>query len=517
MGKNFTKLKSKAFKIRLIKSSLLGAGLALFIMGLLFLLSTLELLIIKPIFTLLIGGGVLAASFALLYFLLYKSNSKFAKELDRKFELNEKVQTMLAFKDSEGAICELQRDDAESSLANVKIKTFDFKSLWSYLLCFVVGIAMLAVSFVIKPKEIIEPPPVVESVPFEITEIQIAALEELIEYVNASEMEEPYRSEISATLVVLLGDLKLATTVDEKDSSVGKAMDAIFDQTGLSSNAVEIINELWRMDTASTKALAKALNYYDWPKLDEWDKFVSKISEFRATLTYNLTEGEELNEEARLEATKLLFAEVSENIITTLTAARVERDDELYVVLMRLATANEVDEQFGTRIYGLQTLSEYIESLGYQNTQRELDATFTALNNEIFRILSQHKINTDTGEYAMTKLSTLFDYPLPKFERPQMFDASIGGESGTEDGTGGGGAISGGTEYGSDDLVFDPYTGKYVEYGVILDKYYALMFGKVEDGDYTEEEKAAMEKYFDILYGGFDNEDENTENENGED
>ena len=37
------------------------------------------------------------------------------------------------------------------------------------------------------------------------------------------------------------------------------------------------------------------------------------------------------------------------------------------------------------------------------------------------------------------------------------------------------------------------------------------MFGKLQNGNYTDEEKLAMEKYFDILYGGFDEGD--TENE----
>ena len=42
---------------------------------------------------------------------------------------------------------------------------------------------------------------------------------------------------------------------------------------------------------------------------------------------------------------------------------------------------------------------------------------------------------------------------------------------------------------------------------------YGIQLPKI---NYTDEEKLAMEKYFDILYGGFDEEDENTENENTE-
>ena len=35
-------------------------------------------------------------------------------------------------------------------------------------------------------------------------------------------------------------------------------------------------------------------------------------------------------------------------------------------------------------------------------------------------------------------------------------------------------------------------SGEYVEYGKIIDAYYSKMFGKVQDGNYTEEEKKAM-------------------------
>ena len=137
---------------------------------------------------------------------------------------------------------------------------------------------------------------------------------------------------------------------------------------------------------------------------------------------------------------------------------------------------------------------------------RELDATIGALSGDLFAALSMHKENTDVGEYAAKRVAQIFGLEAPKFERPAFVKVEGGGSStgSDEENKGGGGAIGSGTEYGSDDLVLDPYTNTYVEYGVIIERYYALMFGGLENGGYTEAEKDAMEKYFAILYGGFE-------------
>ena len=327
-------------------------------------------------------------------------------------------------------------------------------------------------------------------------------------------MEEPYRANIVSELTKMLEDLKLVTTIEDRDTVLDTAIEAILTENDNSSSAIEIINELWKSNANTVKKLAKALNYYDLPKIDEWDKFIARVTELRATFNYELAEGEELVEEKRIEATKLLFAASAEQIITALASSKIDENDELYKVVLRFATASETDEEFGTRLSGLQTISQLIEAMGYTDAQRELDSTFTQLNNEIYDAISQQRTNTETGEYAITKICALFSYPIPKFERPQLIESSTDDSTGNESSGGVSGGIGQGTEYGSDDLVYDPFTNKYVEYGVILEKYYALMFGKVESGDYTEEEKLAMEKYFDILYNGFD--EDNTENENTE-
>ena len=119
--------------------------------------------------------------------------------------------------------------------------------------------------------------------------------------------------------------------------------------------------------------------------------------------------------------------------------------------------------------------------------------------------MDDYKVNTNEGENAVTQICNLFNISRPAFKRPYLYDSDS--FEGIEDDGLGMGGIGGGAVYGSDDLVYDPNTNTYVEYGEILEKYYQAMIDKTFGEGYTKEEKEALEKYFAILYGGFENEE----------
>ncbi|MBQ7907361.1 MAG: hypothetical protein IJ309_05235 [Clostridia bacterium] len=503
--KIFERFKNKAFVVWIIKALLVGCGAGFLVAGVLLLLNKLEISPIGGAFPWLIGALVLALAGVGAFFLIKVNDKALAKTLDRQFGLQEKVQTMLVHKDSQGAIYELQRQDANLSLENARGKRLDLKWLWVYIVCFTLGLAMLITSLIFTHVKEEEPPK--PEVPFELGQLQEAALNELVAYIEASTMQEPYKTNVKAAVVDLITGLKLSKTEKERDICLDLAIETILKQTDDSSCALELMTELWACNTATTRALAKALNYYDWPRLDEWDKYTDTAADFRALFIYVAQADTEPTEEDKVNFLKALLNDTSIKILTSLPKSGLSEEDELYLILVRLANANEVDNALDTKTCGLSTLAENIDTLGYTETERSLDDTMLAYNSIIFKALSQHKTNTDTGEYAITRICDLFGYTLPKLERPVLIETSV--DSGDDSsGGGGGGAIGGGTTFGSDDLVFDPNTGEYVEYGTILSRYYAIMFGKTEAGVYTEEEKAALEKYFSILQDGFPEENE---------
>lgn len=506
MGENFLKFKKKAFTVRLIKSILLGLAVGMLLSGIFLLLFKFEVIKAEPILSLPIGIGAFLLAGGGAYLVLHTSDKSIAKRLDEEFALSEKVQTMLAYQTEEGTIYDLQRKDANESLSVIPVKRLKFKRLWVYVLSFVLGATSLAAGFLFSP--ITTPPPPQPEEAFELTDIQKAAMEELILYVENSAMTSPYKENVATSLKDLLSKLEQATLASQKDVALKASMEYIYKQTDESSTAVELMDALWSSESENVQRLAETLNYYEWQKSDEWRSFSNEMTNLRTSFIHADTVEENPDEIKMAQDTGVLLSRIESNVEISLTRAGVADEDNLSVQLKRFASANETYSD-GTHLYGCAVLSGMAETLGYEKTQKELDATFAALGSEIFRALEQHSANTGTGEYAMTKLNELFLCGLPKFERPNFYAASEGDDPTGDGEEGGGGAgIGDGAVYGSDDLVLDPITNTYVEYGTILDKYYALMFSKVQDGDYTEQEKEAMEKYFAILYGGFEEEGE---------
>ena len=57
--------------------------------------------------------------------------------------------------------------------------------------------------------------------------------------------------------------------------------------------------------------------------------------------------------------------------------------------------------------------------------------------------------------------------------------------------------------------MLDPITGKPIKYVELLDKYNAIMNERLEGDSYTEEQKEAIKKYFDLLYKGVEKKEGN--------
>ena len=506
MSEKFIRFRRRAFIIRLTRSIAAGLFFGLTAAGVLLLLASFEVIALGTLPIAAIAAGAAILTGAAVFLLLHSSDRALAGRLDREFGLNERTQTMLAFRDEAGTIHELQRADAEEKLAALPTSALRFKHLWACVLAVLIGAATLTAGLILKPAP--TPPEPVVDVPFEISAIQIAGLEELISYVDGSEMDSPYRENVVLSLRALLADLKTAKTERERDLALSISLNTIYSETDLSSSTVEMINGMWPVATEETKALVKALNSYTWTPGIEWDDFEEAMLLYRACFAHS-DEGLDSPDEGkmRLETANLL-ASAGTNLLRAVNASGVSHEDALYLVLLRLEAENGQGEG---GILGLTALAEQSEKLGYAALKAELDETVETMNRAIFGVLENMAENVSIGEYAMTRLGELFGCKIPAFKRPMLLGSGSqgGGDGGTgpDDNPDSTGGIGTGAVFGSNDLVLDPATGKYVEYGKILDTYYALVFGKLENGDYTEEERDAIKKYFEILYNGFEKEE----------
>ncbi len=506
MSDNFLKFKRKSKLSRILKAMLYGLSAGLFASGLSVLLSKLDVVDLDYLLCAAVGAAAFAAVFIILFFVLRKSDARLARELDARFGLEERVETMLAYKDEPGAMAGLQRDDTNRILGRVRIKRFKMKRLWICFIALAAGAAMLTASILVpavteeKPKE--------EEVPFELSEYQRKGLSALIEYVASSEMEEPYRGEIKDELSALLSELEEIKTQTKMQAALGESMAFILQITSDSSSMTEIANELWDTEDEYARSLAELINTSSWKEPD-WGDYAEKYVALRALYDYEKTEGEgEPTDEELLAALKWKLDNSSVlKIATALSQSGIPSDDIIYSSISVLLDENS-DGAEGP-ILGFKYLPGYIEDEGltYEESVVMLDRIFDYVSEDIFNAISVKKVNTNVGEYAMTKLSTFFLVPLPGFERPDFVKGSGSSSDGEEDddkdeNESEGGGIGTGDAYGSNDYVLDPLTGEYVKYGTLLAKYYAVMSAKLESGAYSEAQKEAITKYFELLYSG---------------
>ncbi|MBQ8229443.1 MAG: hypothetical protein IJZ32_01960 [Clostridia bacterium] len=502
MTENFSKFKRKHQIVRILKSLMAGVALGAFFGGIFLIASKSNFVGFCPIFALLIGAGVFLLSGTAVYFILHISDKKLAQDLDERFALQEKVQTMIAYRNDSGDLLDLQRLDTEETLADIPARKFKPKYLWAYFLALCIGFTSLAFGFAAKDKR----KPVEKVEPFEISAMQIAGLEELIKYVDHSEMEEVYRVEISSDLTDLLGNLKAAKTEPQMQAALTESMAYIQATTYESSSMTEILNAFWNTQEPYAQGFAKTLDTSSW-KEPNWGDFTEKLTEFCNSFHYQATEENETPTDAeKLNDLQSKLEYFTMKADMAFLASGMAETDPLYSVLYRFINEDQESAISLSAIAQSDTLTTYEQAIS------ELENTFIGAAEDMYAVTAQQKINTNVGEYTMEKLATLFLVPVPPFEHPDFSKTNDNSGSSSDNNDGdqpSDGGVGEGAVYGSKDLVLDPDTGEYVEYGTLLDKYYAIMYEKLENGNYTEKQKEIIKNYFALLYSGMDNEEGN--------
>lgn len=189
-GTIFNKFRRRARRDVWIKSSILGVAAAAFCVGGVLLAAKLA-----GFSELYCCAGLIAlpAVWGIAYAVLRQSDRRLARRMDRELDLRERVQTMVAFSESEEDMVRIQREDTQRRLAELPTRRLRFTGLAAYILLPVLA-AALCIGAVICPSGAAEPAPdpdVVETVPpRDITEWEWQALDELIEYVRTSEADE---------------------------------------------------------------------------------------------------------------------------------------------------------------------------------------------------------------------------------------------------------------------------------------------------------------------------------------
>jgi hypothetical protein len=285
-------------------------------------------------------------------------------------------------------------------------------------------------------------------------------------------------------------------------AALAVALTAITESTYNSSSMTEILDAMWKTEDEHVRALALALHTGRWTEPD-WGDFAEKYEAFRLILHPKNAA------EATVESQTWLLENFSLKLEGSLGDSGIEKTDALYAMLLCLLNGD------GETLAGLMAATQGAESA--DDVVGATDAYLAQLSEPFYGVISVQKNNTNVGEYVLKKLSAMFGVPIPEFERPAFMkngeDKGGAGddEEDQDEQTPNGGGVGEGAVFGSDDLVLDPLTGEYVEYGTLYATYNALMIERLKDDKYgyTEAQKRAIEKYFALLYGGLKNEEGN--------
>ena len=501
MGESFKRFISKANKARLIKTVSAASASGMTVSGVLLILIKREIIALLPLYAALFGLLAAAIGFCLFFLLTKVSERSVAKRLDRELGLAERAQTMVAYRDVGGAMTALQREDAERVLGEHSDKEFKIRDLWIYIAALLLGIACLTVGLIIKKAEWQEPPEDIP--PFKISDMQVAGLEELIDYVSASKMDEPYKTVISNELGVLLAALRDADTEPKMQAALASSLTVIAEATYDSSSATEILNAMWATENVHLKALALALDTSGWTENEalSWGEFMESYKAFSATFDFRETaESENITDAELIQRIKWALEDTSMKADSALNSSGIDKGDVLAAAIIKLISA-EGGELSGFRVI-------YAASAGkiYDILREEVGNTVDLMADELYSAISQLKTNANVGEYVQKKLASLFAVVIPEFERPTLKETGGSGDNNDDSQQGSGGGVGEGATFGSDDLVLDPVTGKYVTYGTLYATYNTLMIEKLNSNRYayTDEQIKAIEKYFALLYSGLE-------------
>ena len=503
MKGTFLKFKRRLDAIRIARSIILGASVGLVLSGAWMILWKLAVIDFAPIISLYIGLGSFVLTGGLAFLLSHKSNKKLAEELDSQFGLKARAQTMIQYAGEEGDLVEIQRQDAEIALSKIPVRKYKFKGLWIYLIAFVLSAAVLSVGFVLSDVRDYTPPE--EVIPFELSAMQETGINNLITYIEASPMEDEFKIPLSEVVKELLITLKQTHTQKDMLIAVDTAMTDIRDITHASSNSTEVLNALWDSGDFYFKHLAKVLDTSDWsePNEEAWGDFSEKLLNYAAVLM-----GDD-KEDVEVDAKETLYFALdtmSRKLSITLEAAGVGEDDEICLAINRLFNSNPG---------GFAPLLSRIEKIDEDEAREMLSTCLNLHSTALYDAISLNKVNANVGEHVMRKLAALLIVSIPEFERPdfvknnESINQGQGNGDDEENNVSGDGGLGEGATYGSNDIVIDPLTGEPIEYGKLLDKYNAIMYEKLDGDSYTEEQKEAIKKYFDLLWSGLEKKEGN--------
>ena len=369
MNEGFISFKKKILLRHLIVSIISSLSAFLIVFGIFFLLTKLKVTNINVGFDILFGIIAFGIVFVILYFGFKPKDKKIAKMLDKQFNLQEKVQTMVELKDNDSFIANLQREDCESKLKNISLKDLKFKLPIFLILAAFLGVTTTVVASAV-PQKIINTDTDDPVIP---TNELLKKLEELKTKVSEYKIDSTLKSNYIAEIDNIITLVNNEASMDSLKIAASKAVDNVL-----------VLNKNY----SSNKAIGKALNAIENQKYADQNTSSNPFIGTFATFTepnYKIK-----ITETSIELNSQTYAIKTENIskITESITASLPEDESSIV------TINRVMDKVNTITFNNQEFYLCEDFMYYKAIGR-------ALYNYNDKLANYFKFLTD--DYASTK------------------------------------------------------------------------------------------------------------------
>ena len=527
MSKNFSVIKKKYLVASVIASAGLGACCGIIVACLLAVIFKTSGISFHWALYIPIALVIAAGAGFLLFLLLRPTDVKVAKKLDKDFALSQKAQTMVEFREAEGEMFVMQREQADEALACVAKKRADWSFLLKFLAIPVLAVALLLAGVLVPFKKSTQAGPPI----FDFTDTQKAALDNLISDVNASSLKDGIKEPTIATLQGLRAGLedkqpqsvmrtavrssvKIIDSLIAAANSYGKIGTALYTNEKLKDFAYAILDSAtFYIEPGKTIKMLSQVN----AKADMADEQIENILlNYASKVLIAYTVGRDEDEEAdESEVVPIPMAQASAQLseYAALVSAKLEEsgfapkeDDEtvdaLYAVLLKFVERMNV---CANATSGMNDNTYYSTIVGVFND-------FASIGGDAVPVFFEQAYNNMMDEFIRNRLAEIFKLNVAEFGESPVVTTPNRSDGSNENKPGNtGGYGEGGTKYAGDDPVLNTEfdDGSLIAYGEVLRRYEQFFEEMMENGTCPDDLAAYIRKYFQILYDGIKAEEEN--------
>ncbi len=467
MDNGFRKFKRKIRLSALLRSVLMGLSLGVIVVAALWLVDKLTKADPNLMRYGIIGGVVALLGSAIFALILMPTDKRLAKRLDNKLQLNEKVQTMIAFRKDDSEMAKLQRETTQELLMQTPTKKARNKSAWLTLILPVLAAGAMTAAFLV-PANAIDPPPAPET-GWKLTNFSEQALRDLITYVDSSNMQDTPKQEIVAELEDLLATLKTVRKETEMHEEVVSSISNIYDSAKVCHIHTDIVAALKNSLSEDVKQFGNSLGTLDSNTINaDMDELAAKV----------LADGN-INTE--------LAATVANGIDVALKLTRLDESNPIYKAVA----------DFGAEL-GTITAS---------TSQTDIVDIFTRHKTAIGKSIQQTYWDVTVEKYTINRLMTIFGILRTELD-PEILDTfteeeitgsvTKPGDDDKETGTGGG-IGDGEMLSGNNDEIYDPGLDKLVPFPEVISEYQATLLALLNEGNVDPELAEMIESYLATL------------------